>query len=484
MSNGEKLRSSLKAYALGLIAVLAAVFLRRLLDPLLGDSYPLVTLFGAVAAAVWLRGYRLAIPVSLLGYLACHFFFLEPRHHFDLTGTDNIVGLVAYLFTCSLIILFGEAMKTAQTRASQQSEVLRVTLGSIGDAVITTDTEGRITYMNRVAESLTGWSFREAHNQPLQAVFQIVNESTRLQVENPAKRALQDGIVVGLANHTVLIKKDGNECPIDDSAAPIRDEEGRVTGCVLIFRDVSSQRALERDKAQQLLTARLLASIVESSNDAIIGKTLDGVIQSWNAAAEQLFGFTTEQAVGQHISFIIPDERIDEETHIISSLKAGKRVEHFETERVRSDGKRVSVSLTVSPIKDDTGSVVGASKIVRDFTKQRAVEERERELLAQAAEANAKFQAFFEQGALFAGIADVSGTVVAANRQSCFHGKAAGSQRSKLLENHFGNAPGGHLLRTWWIRSKRLPTKRRLAHRFVRRCPTSSVMAANVLPTS
>ena len=369
------MRSSFKAYALGLIAVLAAVFLRRLLDPLLGDTYPLVTLYGAVAAAVWLAGFRLAIPISLLGYLACHYFFIEPRYHFDLTGTDNVVGLVAYLFTCSLIIFFGEAMKTAQTHASQQSEVLRVTLGSIGDAVITTDIDGRITYLNRVAESLTGWSFQEAHSQPLQAVFQIVNESTGLPVENPATRALRDGIVVGLANHTVLIKKDGNECPIDDSAAPIRDEEGRVTGCVLIFRDVTSQRAVERDKAQQLMTARLLASIVESSNDAIIGKTLEGVIQSWNAGAEQLFGFTTEQAVGRHISFIIPAERLDEEEHIISSLRAGQRVEHFETERVRSDGKRVFVSLTVSPIKDAAGQIIGASKSARDITERKRIEE-------------------------------------------------------------------------------------------------------------
>jgi len=436
-------RSSVKAYALGVLALSATLLLRWLLDPLLGDAYPLVTLFGAVAAAVWLRGYRLAIPISLLGYLASHYLFIEPRGHVELDRIDNVVGMVAYLFTCSLIIFFGEAMRTAQTRAGQQSEVLRVTLGSIGDAVITTDTEGRITYLNQVAESLTGWSFQEAQNQPLETVFQIVNESTRLTVENPAKRALRDGTVVGLANHTVLIKKDGTDCPIDDSAAPIRDEQGRVTGCVLIFRDVTSQRALERDKSEQLLTARLLASIVESSNDAIIGKTLDGVIQSWNAAAEQLFGFTTEQAVGKHISFIIPEERLDEEAHIISSLKAGKRIEHFETERVRSDGKRVFVSLTVSPIKDESGNVVGASKIVRDVTEQRAVEERERELLAQAADANAKFQAFFEQGALFAGIMDLDGTLVEPNRLSW---EGCGFTREEVVGKPFWEGP-------WWSSS-------------------------------
>ena len=290
---------------LELVAVAIAVLLRWILDPLMGDAFPLVTLFGAVAAAVWLGGYRVAIPITLIGYIACHYLFIEPRGQVDVTGTANLVGLVAYLFTCALIIVFGEAARIAHTRATERREVFRVTLRSIGDAVITTDTEGRITYLNEVGESLTGWSYKEALGQPLERVFHIVNEVTRKPVESPATRALREGVVVGLANHTVLIQKDGKECPIDDSAAPIRNEQGQVSGCVLIFRDVTAQRLREREKANQLLTARLLASIVESSNDAIIGKSLDGIIQSWNAAAERLFGYKAEQAIGRHISLAI-----------------------------------------------------------------------------------------------------------------------------------------------------------------------------------
>jgi PAS domain S-box-containing protein len=210
-------------------------------------------------------------------------------------------------------------------------------------------------------------------------VFRIVNETTGEPVENPAAKALQRGIVVGLANHTVLVRKDGTECPIDDSAAPIRDEQGRVSGCVLIFRDVTAQRRQERERAAQLLTARLLASIVESSDDAIVSKTLDGVIQSWNAAAERLFGHTAGEAVGRHISLVIPPERISEEDHIISRLRQGQRIEHLETERVRSDGQRVMVSLTISPIRDESGNVTGASTIVHDITERKRVEsERQR----------------------------------------------------------------------------------------------------------
>ena len=379
--------------------------MRWLLDPILGDALPLVTLFGAVAAAVWLGGYRLALPVTLLGYIACHYFFIPPRGHLDLTGAGTVVGLIAYLLTCALIIVFGEAARIAEARAHRGREVFRVTLRSIGDAVITTDNEGRITYLNEVAEAVTGWSHNEALGQPLERVFDIVNEITLQAVENPATRALREGVVLGLANHTLLIKKDGQQCPIDDSAAPIRDEQGHVSGCVLIFRDVTAQRLAERDKANQLLTAQLLASIVASSNDAIIAKSLDGIIQSWNAAAERLFGFTAEEAVGRHISLVIPPERIAEEDQIVDSLRAGQRIEHFETERLRSDGQHITVSLTISPVKDASGNVIGASKIVRDVsTRKRAESERQ------------KFVTLVENSTDFIGMCDLQGVPFFVNR--------------------------------------------------------------------
>ena len=391
--HGASVRNMRTAYALGLVAVVLAVLLRWALDPLMGDALPLVTLFGAVAAAVWLGGYRVAIPVTLVGYVACQYLFIPPRFGFDLSW-PNLVGLVAYLFTCTLITVFGEAARIAETRAHQQRELFRVTLRSIGDAVITTDTQGCITDLNEVAESLTGWSHDDALGQSLDRVFNVVNEITYKPVENPAIRALREGVVVGLANHTLLIKKDGTECPIDDSAAPISNEFGYVSGCVLIFRDVTAQRVIERNKASQLLTARLLASIVESSNDAIISKSLDGTIQSWNGAAETLFGYTSEQVKGKHISLIIPPERIAEEDTIIARLKEGQRIEHFETERVRSDGQHITVSLTISPLKDDSGNVIGASKIARDITQRKGLEDNLRKLAADLSETDRRKNEF------------------------------------------------------------------------------------------
>jgi PAS domain S-box-containing protein len=136
-----------------------------------------------------------------------------------------------------------------------QPEWWRVTLASIGDAVITTGAEGRVAFLNPVAESLTGWARAESVGQPLGDVFRIVNEQTRQPVESPAIRALRDGVVVGLANHSLLIAKDGTERPIDDSAAPIRNARGEVAGVVLLFRDITERRHAEQQVQDALAYA-------------------------------------------------------------------------------------------------------------------------------------------------------------------------------------------------------------------------------------
>jgi PAS domain S-box-containing protein len=255
----------------------------------------------------------------------------------------------------------------AEEALRKQSEWLRVTLASIGDAVISTDASGRVTFMNGVAEALTGWTQAEAAGRPLPEVFHIVDERTRRPVENPAARAAREGAVAGLANHTVLVARDGTERPIDDSAAPIRDEAGTTVGAVLVFRDVTERKRAEEARAR-------LAAIVESSEDAIVSKTLDGVVTSWNQGAERLFGYTAAEAVGRPITLIIPPERHDEERMILDRLRRGERVEHFETVRVAKDGRRLDISLTVSPVRDDAGRVIGASKIARDITERKRAE--------------------------------------------------------------------------------------------------------------
>jgi PAS domain S-box-containing protein len=256
---------------------------------------------------------------------------------------------------------------------SRQKELLATTLKSIGDGVITTDDHGNITFVNPVAEGLIGAEQREVSGEPLGNVFKIINEVTREPAENPAERALREGRAVGLANHTILISRDGQEVPIDDSAAPIREADGNMLGVVLVFRDVRKQRAAE-------LTARNLAAIVEHSDDAIYSVDLNGIVTSWNRAAEKMFGYVSSEIVGQPVFILIPFDKPNEELQILDRVRHGERVEHYETIRRRKDGSDLKVSLTVSALKEPSSDrIIGVSKIARDITERKRMEQIARE---------------------------------------------------------------------------------------------------------
>jgi PAS domain S-box-containing protein len=403
-------------------------------------------------------------------------------------------GVIAGLFG-SLHDVTGEVVALRKL-AESEARASRI-LQSIGDAVIVTDEQACITNMNHVAESLTGWTLSDARGELLSTVFHIVDEENRETVESPADKVRRLGTIVGLANHTILIRKDGTETPIDDSGAPIRDDDGKLTGIVLVFRDISERKLAERATQQARVRAfealqqapvffallqgpdhiftmvnppylrlvnnrdvlnkpvrvaipeavgqgyiaildkvfqgepfignglrfeiqpydgrpgeeryldfvyqplreadgsisgiivvgndvtdrqrahgaiQRLAAIVDSSDDVILSKDLDGIITSWNAAASRLFGYTAEVMVGQSILKLIPDDLKDEEKRIIESIRAGRRVEHFDTVRLAKDGSLIDASVTVSPIRDERGCVIGASKILRNVTDRKRME--------------------------------------------------------------------------------------------------------------
>lgn len=299
----------------------------------------------------------------------------EQIEHYETVRRRKDGGLVDISLTVSPIydqddrIIGASKVARDVTQQRRDQERLAVTLASIGDGVISTDEHGRVVFMNAVAERLTGWTLGDAAGHPLITVFRIINESTRQTVESPVDRVLSTGCVVGLANHTILLARDGVERPIDDSAAPIRNRAGELIGVVLVFRDVTERREAE-------LAALRLAAIVEGSDDAIVSKDLSGIVRSWNPGAERIFGYTEEEMIGTPITILLPPDRLSEEQDILARLQRGEHVDHFETKRRRKDGRLIDVSLTISPICSDGGHVIGASKIARDITELKLARER------------------------------------------------------------------------------------------------------------
>ncbi|RIK77619.1 MAG: hypothetical protein DCC67_12415 [Planctomycetota bacterium] len=360
-------------YGLTLAAIAAAWVARWLLDPWLEDHLPYVTFFVAVAAAAWLGGVRPALLATALGFVLAWYFFVPTRFSFALMNTQHTVGLAMYLMVSLAFAGFGEVLVAAKRRAEAGRDLLRTTLASIGDAVITTDADGRINSMNAVAESVTGCPQHEAVGQPLEAVFRIVNEATRQPVENPAARALREGVIVGLANHTVLIRKDGAELPIDDSAAPIRDESGHVRGCVLVFRDVSGKRAAEEAMRESENRFRNMAdnapALLWVANPEGAGVFLS---QGWY----EYTGQTEGEALGfGWLDAVHPDDR---EGARLAFLAATRRREAFSIDyRLRrADGEYRWCIDSGRPRLDESGEFRGYVGSVIDVHERKQAEQR------------------------------------------------------------------------------------------------------------
>ncbi len=267
--------------------------------------------------------------------------------------------------------------RLAEERQREQSELLKVTLTSIGDAVITTDARGQVMFLNPVAEALTAWSLGEAQGRPLEDIFRIVNEHTRQRVENPVTKVLREGYIVGLANHTILIGKDGKEWPIDDSAAPIRSAQGEIEGVVLVFRDVTEQKASQQVVREQ---AEVLTGILAASVDHIYVVGRDGRYRCVSAGGARLLGFEPDQMVGKHWRDLeLPAEimtRFDaQRDHVLQS-----GVPTVEEVDIRSPaGEEQFFEYVLAPITAKDATAEAVVMVSRDITDRRKTEEQRRE---------------------------------------------------------------------------------------------------------
>jgi PAS domain S-box-containing protein len=265
--------------------------------------------------------------------------------------------------------------KRAEEALKESQEWLHVTLASIGDAVMTTDTDCRVTYLNPKAVALTGWQKAEAEGQPVQQVFRIIDELTRVPGEDIVSRVLRERKGAELANHTALIAKDGSEIPIEDSAAPILDASGKVFGVVLVFHDVTEKR-----RAQQSLreNEQRYRGLVEMSPDAIVVHR-DDRIEFVNPAAMDLMGAdNADQILGKSPYEIFHSDYHEVIRQRIETLRTGEPTPLLEEKLLRVDGRHVDVAVTASPFVDQHGPAIQV--ILHDITERRQKEEQRQKL--------------------------------------------------------------------------------------------------------
>ena len=260
-----------------------------------------------------------------------------------------------------------DGRKKAEIALRQNEQRWATTLASIGDAVIATDLLGRIIFMNGVAEELTGWAFSEASMKPTKEVFNIVNEQTRVEVENPVSKVLEKGMIVGLANHTVLVRKNKTEVPIDDSGAPIKDKDGKTTGVVLIFRDIS-----ERKKTIEALreNEQRLRFHAENIPLAVVEWDHNFVVTRWAGDAEKMFGWNTSETIGKPIMdlHLIYDSDIPIVEKTMVRLTSGETKVVSSNRNVTKGGNVIYCTWYNSVLLDEKGTMVSVFSFVEDNT--------------------------------------------------------------------------------------------------------------------
>jgi len=437
---------------------------------------------------------------STLGFLVA-----QPSWTLRLSEREDAIRIGLFTVMGILISTIVGVVGELQRKLNGERYTLATTLRSIGDAVITTDKNGTITFLNDVAQQITGWRLSDALGMPIETIVPLVGLDSRSPVVNPVRQVLESGNTATLADETLLIRRDGSEILISDSAAPIHDDHKNIAGVVLAFHDITEVRReaeIERHRLREILAnapaaigvmrssdlrweylnteyvrvlgrqsasdfigktlreslpelenqpyiglledvyrtgtslvgtemkatlnrapngqpedayfdlvfqalrdragcvdgvlihaievtdrvrikkrvqeaeedRRLLATIVESSDDAIISKDLNGIVTSWNPAAAALFGYSAQEIIGKSITTIIPPELHHDEKRILQTIARGERIDHFETIRVTKSGEPLSVSLTISPLQNEAGKVIGAAKILRDVTSQKLAE--------------------------------------------------------------------------------------------------------------
>jgi PAS domain S-box-containing protein len=294
------IRSNLLRYGIAVVAVAVASVLTVMIEPL-RDKTVFMMYFAAIMISAYYGGLGPGLLATLLSSLTTAYFFIPPFYSFGAFSWTDLIRFMLFIIVAIMISTLNERRKQAEEEVRRSEEWFSTTLGSIGDAVIATDAEGRVVFLNHVAQSLTGWG-QEAKGRALKDVFNILNEETHQAVESPVDKVLRLKSVIGLANHTILIAKDGREVPIDDSGAPIRDSRGEIIGVVLVFRDISQRKHEEQiqDKRtrQTSLRAEVIAALAESGDlERMLQGCCEAMVKHLGAAFARIWTLNREENV-------------------------------------------------------------------------------------------------------------------------------------------------------------------------------------------
>jgi two-component system, sensor histidine kinase and response regulator len=394
----------LTAYGVAVLAVLVSLLVRLPLVPWLGYHAELMTFFPAVILSAYLGGLGPGILATVLGVAVADYFFIEPRYAFGTDDPGRAFAMGVFALAGAAISGLMESVDRSRRRLAASERRYAVTLASIGDANIATDARAQVTFLNPVAEALTGWPLADAVGRPLAEVFRIVNEQNRQPVEDPAAQVLRLGTVVGLANHTTLIARDGGEVPIDDCGAPIIDDRGAITGVVLVFRDVTQRRQAEEAEAIRRANQRMELALRGSNVGVWDHETPDAdyrhrqrhYVNVW----EQL-GHEGPPAGGETaLDTLHPDDR-DRVEEAVRRYLAGESKEYETEARFRHrDGSYRTLLARGVAMRDAAGKPTRFVGVTVDITQLRLAEEELRE-------SEERFRGTFENAAV--GIAHVDG---------------------------------------------------------------------------
>lgn len=364
-------RPALQRYGVTGAAVALAFLLRWALDPRLGENDPFLLFILPVFLAGWFAGLRPALAATVAGALLGDFFFVEPRYSLAIRDPEYVARLAAFLASGVLTAWLTETLR--RTRAEREQAALQA---AEGDRHLRLALEaGRMgSWEWAVRTNVISWSenLEELHGIPkgsfpgtYDAFIELIHPDDREKLQAAVTTALAGGEHLDVEFR--FVRADGTTGWMRGTGQVLLGKDGKPVRMIGLGIDVTTQKEAE-------VAASRLAAIVESSHDAIIGKTLEGTITTWNRGAEQLYGYPAEEVLGRPIELLTPPDRQQDLDRVMAAIRTGERVEAIETVRVTKDGRRIDVSLSLSPIRNRRGELVGAAAIARDITERKRLE--------------------------------------------------------------------------------------------------------------